>query len=116
MLRAVLALAALSAGPVVLAQDEEKGPPLPFITIEGAGGGAITQMAYLVNPAKEGEVFGKPSVAIDYIGLGSKSLDTLMVTENLWGRIELGFAADRLSLGTLPGAIQTATGRDIGPE
>jgi hypothetical protein len=114
MLRAVLAMAALSIGSFAIAQDEEKGPPLPFITIEGAGGGAITQMAYLVNPAKEGEVFGKPSVAIDYIGLGSKSLDTLMVTENLWGRIELGFAADRLSLGNLPGAIQSATGQDIG--
>ena len=28
-----------------------------------------------------------------------------MVTENLLGRIEFGFAADRLGLGTLPGDI-----------
>jgi hypothetical protein len=80
----------------------EKGPPLPFITIEGAGGGAFTPMAYLVNPAGECDVWGKPSVAFDYIGLGRKNLDALMVTENLLGRVEFGFAADRLGLGTLP--------------
>ncbi len=80
----------------------EKGPPLPFITIEGVGGGAFTPMAYLVNPAGECETWGKPSVAMDYIGLGRKNLSTLLVTENLLGRIEFGFAADRLGLGTLP--------------
>jgi len=120
----VAAVAALAFGSYAYAEEaadqqapppaDEKGPPLPFITIEGQGGGAITPMAYLVNPAKECEVFGKPSVAFDIIGLGGKNLDTFMVTENLWGRIEFGFAADDLSLGTLPGAIQTATGVDIG--
>jgi hypothetical protein len=88
----------------------EKGPPLPFITIEGQGGGAITPMAYLVNPAPEGTIFGKPSVAMDYIGLGRKNLDTLLVTENLYGRFELGFAADRLGLGTLPTDINKTFG------
>jgi len=92
----------------------EKGPPLPFITIEGQGGGAITPMAYLVNPAPEGQIFGKPSVAFDMIGAEGKSLDTFMVTENLFGRVEFGFAADDLSLGTLPGAIERNTGVDIG--
>ncbi len=89
--------------------DDEKGPPLPFHTIEGVGGGAITPMAYLVNPAAEGHAFGKPAVAGSYVGLGNKNLDALTITENLWGRIEFGFAADRLGLGTLPGAIQDAT-------
>lgn len=108
----VAALAAFWNGPVY-AQDEEKGPPLPFITIEGQGGGAFTPMAYLVNPAPEGELFGKPSVAVDYIGLGAKNLDALMLTENIGGRVELGIAADRLGLGTLPGAIQRRTTVDI---
>lgn len=102
------AFAVLSCGSA-FAQDEQKGPPLPFITIEGQGGGAITPMAYLVNPAPEGDVFGKPSVAFDTIGLNGKNLNTFMLTENLFGRIELGFAADDLSLGSLPGAIERNT-------
>jgi hypothetical protein len=93
---------------------DEKGPPLPFITIEGQGGGAITPMAYLVNPAPEGKFWGKPSLAFDMIGLNGKNLDTFMVTENILGRLEFGFAADDLGLGTLPGAIQRRTKVDIG--
>jgi hypothetical protein len=93
----------------VFAQDEEKGPPLPFHTIEGVGGGAITPIAYLVNPAPEGTVFGKPAIAASYAGLGSKNLDALTITETLWGRVELGFGADRLGLGTLPDAIHAYT-------
>jgi len=93
--------AANAAAPAAVPAPE-KGPPLPFITIEGAGGGAFTPMAYLVNPAGECETWGKPSVAMDYIGLGRKNLSSLLVTENLLGRIEFGFAADRLGLGTLP--------------
>ena len=92
----------------------EKGPPLPVHTIEGVGGGAITPMAYLVNPAPEGCFFGKPSAALSYVGLEKKNLDAITVTENLLGRVELGFAADRLGLGDLPQAIRTATGVDIG--
>lgn len=114
MLFAIAVFAALSVSVRAVAQDEQKGPPLPFITIEGVGGGAITPMAYLTNPAPEGSIFGKPSVAFDYIGLGSKNMDALLITENVWDRIELGFAADRLGLGTLPGAIERNTGTDIG--
>jgi hypothetical protein len=114
----VAAIAAISFGPYAFAEDtsdkqppppaDEKGPPLPFITIEGAGGGAFTPMAYLVNPAGECDVWGKPSVAFDYIGLGRKNLDALLITENWLGRIEFGFGADRLGLGTLPTDINTA--------
>lgn len=114
LLYVAAAVAALSFSTHAFAQDEEKGPPLPFITVEGQGGGAFTPMAYLVNPAPEGEIFGKPSVAFDYIGLGSKNLDALLITENIGGRIEFGFAADRLGLGTLPGAIERNTTVDIG--
>ena len=78
---------------------DEKGPPLPFITIEGQGGGAITPMAYLVNPASAGEFWGKPSVAFDMIGLDGKNLDTFLLSENLFGRIDFGFAADDPQLG-----------------
>ncbi len=120
MLCVMAAIAAISFGVSASAQDaaeqaspppaDEKAPPLPFITIEGQGGGAITPMAYLVNPAGECDVWGKPSVAMDYIGLGRKNLDTLLATENLLGRIEFGFAADRLGLGTLPTNINTTLG------
>lgn len=107
----VATVATLWFVPSLLAQEaqEEKGPPLPFITIEGQGGGAITPMAYLVNPAPEGYFFGKPSVAFDMIGLNGKSLNTFMVTENLFGRVEFGYAVGDLSLGTLPGAIERNT-------
>ena len=101
-------------GSYAFAQDEEEGPPLPFITIEGQGGGSITPMAYLVNPAPDCEFFGKPSVAFDVIGLQGKSLNTFMITENLGGRVELGFSADDFGLGSFPGQLQTATGVDVG--
>ena len=92
----------------------EKGPPLPFHTIEGYGGGAITPMAYLVNPGPADTTFGKPAGAMSFVGLGSKNLDALTVTETLFGRVELGYGADRLGLGTLPSDIRTATTVDIG--
>ena len=92
----------------------EKGPPLPFHTIEGYGGGAITPMAYLVNAGDECTLFGKPAGAMSFVGLGSKNLDALTVTETLYGRVELGYGAERLGLGTLPDDIRTATKVDIG--
>jgi hypothetical protein len=109
VLTAVVAFSFFSSAIAQEATDE-KAPPLPFHTIEGVGGGGITPMAYLVNPAKEGDVFGKPAVGATYIRLGRKNLDALTITENLFGWIELGFAADRLGLGTLPSDIYTATG------
>ncbi|MEI8194608.1 MAG: DUF3034 family protein [Phycisphaerae bacterium] len=92
----------------------EKGAPLPFHTIEGYGGGAITPMAYLVNPGKPGDIFGKPSVAFSYVNLGSKNLEAFTLTETLFGRVELGFGADRLDLGNTPGDIKRVTNVDIG--
>lgn len=91
------------------AQDTPKGPPLPFHTIEGYGGGAITPIAYLVNPGPAGKPFGKPAIAISEVSLGKKNLTAITVTETLFGRIELGYGADRLGLGSLPMAIRTAT-------
>jgi hypothetical protein len=91
-----------------------EGPPLPFHTIEGYGGGAITPMAYLVNPPKKGDWFGLPSAAFSNVIAGKKNLQAFTVTENLFGRIEFGYGLNRLGLGTLPGNIGDATGVDIG--
>lgn len=91
-----------------------KGPPLPFHTIEGYGGGAITPMAYLVNPPKKGDWLSMPSAAFSNIIAGKKDLQALTLTENVLGRIELGYGLDRLGLGTLPDEVEDATGVDIG--
>ena len=95
------------------AAPAEKGPPLPFHTIEGYGGGGITPMAYLVNPGPEGCLFGKPSAGMTYVNLGRKNLDALTVSETLFGRVELSYGADRLGLGDLPNDIEAAKAIDI---
>jgi hypothetical protein len=99
--------------PAPAAPAPERAPPLPFHSIEGVGGGAITPIAYLVNPGKEDEIFGKPAFAMSYVGLGSKNLTALTVTETVFQRIELGYAADRLGLGSLPSDIRDATTIDV---
>jgi len=95
---------------------QTEAPPLPFHTIEGYGGGAITPMAYLVNPGAEGDVWGKPAVAFSSVVLGHKNLQALTFTETLFGRLELGYGIDRLGLGTLPDDIEDATTVDIGKD
>jgi hypothetical protein len=90
------------------AQDD-KAPPLPFHCIEGYGGGAITPMAYLVNPGPKDCVFGKPAFALTVGNLGDKQLEAITVTETLYDRIELGYGADRASLGDLPTDIHEET-------
>lgn len=101
------------AGKVEKATSDE-GPPLPFHTIEGYGGGAITPMAYLVNPPKKNSWFGLPAAAFSNVMMGQKNLQAFTFTENILGRIELGYGLDRLGLGTLPGDIKSATTIDIG--
>jgi hypothetical protein len=119
---AVLLAAGLTAvsfsmfGPVRAASAEpssDTAQPLPFHTIEGYGGGAITPTAYLSNPTPGQEGFGKPSFAISYVNLGQKSLDALTGSETLFGRLELSVGADQLQLGNLPDAILKATKVDI---
>jgi len=94
-------------------KPQMEAPPLPFHTVEGYGGGAITPTAYLVNPAPEGSVWGKPAVAFSSVVLGHKNLQALTITETLFGRLELGYGLDRLGLGTLPDDIEDATTVDI---
>ena len=113
--RAELEAEAAAAAPAddAAPPPDEKGPPLPFHTFEGYGGGGITPLAYLINPGKEDEVWGKPAVGMTYINAGAKNVDALTATETLYQRVEFGFGADRLGLGTLPMAILDATGKDI---
>ncbi len=91
----------------------QRGPALPFHTVEGYGGGAFTPMAYLADPPLGDHAFALPAVAFSYINLGQKDVEALTLTENLFGRLELGFGADRLGLGALPGEIRKATGINI---
>jgi len=92
--------------------EEAPAPPLPFHTIEGYGGGAITPMAYLVNPGKKGTIFGLPAAAFSNVVAGEKNLQAFTFTETLFGRVELGYAVDRFGTGTLGHDIQKATGVD----
>ena len=108
--------AAQAAPPEKPPAPPEKAPPLPFITVNGVGGGAITPMAYLVNPtpAEPGCFLGKPSVALTLINAGRKSLEGVGVTETLFERVELGYSCDRLGVGDLEAAIFNNGLPDIG--
>lgn len=122
MLGAVAVLSAVPALPQEAAPEAEpapapepqEAPPLPFHTIEGYGGGAITPFAYLVNPGSEDCVWGAPSAALSFVNARQKDLTALTVTETLFGRIELGYGGDRLGLGTLPGDIDAYSGHTLG--
>lgn len=93
----------------VLALSQDEPPPLPAHGIEGSGGIFATYCAYLVNPAKEGEIFGLPSVAFTYVNFGhSRDLNAFTITETLWDRVELGYGYDRFNTGDLPEAIARA--------
>jgi len=113
---AALALAALPLHSAETSQPAEASapPPLPFHTIEGYGGGAIPPIAYLVNPAADGSVFGLPSFAASYVNAGKKNLLALTASETLWGRLELSYGYDKFGVGSLDDDILAATGVDIG--
>ena len=90
-------------------------PPLPLHTIEGVGGIFATSSAYLVNPAKEGKLFGKPSLGTAFVYLGyGRWLGALTATETLGDRLELGYGWNYLDLGDLRGHINSAVGVNIG--
>ena len=91
----------------------QEGPPLPLHTIEGTGGILITPTAYLVNPGPKDSLFGKPAVSVTHVGARRKNIQTLALTETLFGRLELGYGLSRFGLGTLTGDLEDATGVDI---
>jgi hypothetical protein len=97
--------------PPAAAKPAEKAAPLPLHQIEGNGGIFSTLSAYIVNPPRNGELLGRPSVGFAYVNLGhGDNLEALTVTESPWKRLELGYAWDSLGLGDLPLAIKNATG------
>ena len=108
-----IAAAGFAAIGLISAAGAAEPPPLPFHTIEGYGGGAITPMAYIVNAGPKDQPFGLPAAAFSYVNLGQKDLEALTVTETLYGRLELGYGFDRLGLGRLPDDIKAVTGVNI---
>ena len=118
-LKAAVTLALLSGGALYAGGEPakteavpaaEKGPPLPLHEIEGNGGIFSTLSAYLVNPPRNGEPLGRPSVGAAIVDLGNgRNLEALTLTESPWQRLELGYGYDRLDIGDLPQAIQNAT-------
>jgi hypothetical protein len=88
-------------------------PPLPFLGIEGPGGGSITPMAYPVSPHPVGSFWGKPAAALSYLNIGHKNMTAISVVETINGRLEFSYGGDNLNLGTLPQDIRTATTVDI---
>jgi hypothetical protein len=111
---ALCAMAVLAAAPVLQAQTNapaaaDKPAPLPLHQIEGNGGIFSTLSAYIVNPPRDGELVGRPSVGFAYINLGSdKNLEALTITESPFKRLELGYGWDNLGLGDLPLALRNA--------
>lgn len=87
-----------------------QNPPLPFHNVEGNSGVFITSTAYLVNPPAEGEIFGKPTFSFSGAFIGEKDFQSYAVTENLFGHIEIGYAAERMGLGDWPDEVFQATG------
>jgi len=82
--------------------------------IEGNGGIFSTLSAYLVNPPRNGEPVGRPSIGFGYINLGyGRDLVALTLTETPWERLELGFGYDLLNLGDLPTAIVQSGGPQL---
>jgi len=91
------------------AKSDDKGPPLPLHQIEGNGGIFATLSAYIVNPPRNGEPVGRPSIGFAYVNLGhDQNLEALTLTESPLKRLELGYGWDRLGLGDLPLALRNA--------
>jgi hypothetical protein len=105
--KTVLAPAAVLA---VLCSAVYARPPLPTHQVEGNSGVYITPLAYLANPPEPNHVFGLPSISGTYAHLEKKDAESFVVTENLWGRVELGYALERLGLGDWPDEVRAATG------
>ena len=82
---------------------DRKGAPLPFHTIEGYSGGTITPLAYLCNSCNcgcKGKHLTPPSVSYTFLGIGSKRMHTVAVTQSFLNRIEVGYAMNHFHLGS----------------
>ncbi|MEI9998833.1 MAG: DUF3034 family protein [Verrucomicrobiota bacterium] len=86
--------------------SDSKPAPLPLHQYGGSGGIVTTLSAYIVNPPRDGEPVGRPSVGMSYLYLGhNMNLEAATITESPYKRIELGYGWDRLGLGDLPSAV-----------
>ena len=80
----------------------DKPAPLPLHQIEGSGGIFSSLSAYIVNPPRDGEAVGRPSLGFAFVDLGHNvDLEALTVTESPFKRVEFGYGWDRLGLGDL---------------
>jgi hypothetical protein len=93
-----------------LCNEVDAGPPLPTHNVEGNSGVFITSTAYLTNPPEGDMVFGLPSVSFSFAAIGEKDYESVAVTENLWGKVELGYAMERIGLGDWPADVKAASG------
>ncbi len=98
---------------VIVCATTYGGPPLPAHQVEGNSGVFITPTAYLANPAEPDEVFGLPSISGTYAYIGEKDFEAFVVTENLWGKVEFGYALERIGLGDWPDDVKAATGLSV---
>jgi len=88
----------------------DKPAPLPLHQIEGSGGIFSTLSAYIVNPPRDGETLGRPSVGFAFVDIGHDvNLEALTITESPFKRVELGYGWDNLSLGDLPKVLGIPT-------
>ena len=106
-------IAALLVFMACLSAPISAGPPLPTHNVEGNSGVFITSTAYLVNPPEDGEVFGKPSFSTSFAAIGEKDFQSFAVTENIMGKIEIGYAFERIGLGDWPADVKTASGLHV---
>ena len=88
----------------------DKNPPIPPQSIEGPGGIFVTPLAYLVSPAEEGKIFGKPVIGASWAQLQDKRFLAFTFSETLWDRVELSYAYDNLEIADLTSKIHRVTG------
>jgi len=100
-------------GKNTVATTTEKAPPLPLHTIEGVGGVVITPIAYLVNPGPAGTIWGLPSASATYVKANTKNVESAVLTETLFGRLELGYAPSRFGVGNLVDDVKSVTNLNI---
>ncbi|MHC4475821.1 MAG: DUF3034 family protein [Planctomycetota bacterium] len=98
---------------LILAGVTAGGPPLPLHTIEGNSGVFVTGTAYLANPPEDGKVLGKPSVSTSAVFAREKNLQSFAITENIYGKFELGCAYERFGLGDWPDDVKDAAGASV---
>ena len=108
---ALLMASAAAAGEAPEPTKKPASPlPIPLHTIEGTSGVFITDTAYFANPPEGDAWLGKPSVAVSGVYLGRKALCATTVTQNIAGRLELGYSYMHLRLGDWPSDVRRATG------